>query len=74
MRPTTASGNQNDSKRLEQLLQNEQKNSKRLQKQIEDLQQEIHKANFASFTQTTSEVSTSAGRLPKVPGVREITL
>jgi len=32
------------------MLQNEQKNSKRLQKQIDDLQEEIHKSNFASFT------------------------
>jgi len=38
------------------------------------LQEEIHKANFASFTQSSSEVSATAGRLPKVPGVREITL
>ena len=38
------------------------------------MQEEIHKANFASFTQSSSEVSATAGRLPKVPGVREITL
>lgn len=55
------------------MLANEQKNTKRLTQQVEQLQDEIHKANFAAFTHSSGEVSTSAGRLPKVPGVREIT-
>ena len=74
-RPTTASGNPNqDVKKLDEMLKNEQKTSKRLQKQVEDLQEEIHKLNFASFTQSSSEVSATAGRLPKVAGVREVSM
>jgi hypothetical protein len=42
--------------------------------QIENLKQEIQKQNFSQFTQATSSVSVNAGRLPKVPGVREISL
>ena len=42
--------------------------------QIESLKKEIVKANFASFTSGSGEVSTTAGRLPVVPGVREITM
>lgn len=38
------------------------------------MQEEIHKLNFASFTQNSSEVSATAGRLPKVAGVREISM
>ena len=43
-----------------------------LLQQIESLKKEITKANFASFTSGQGEVSTTAGRLPQVPGVREI--
>lgn len=32
------------------------------------------KANFASFTSGASEVSTTSGRLPPVPGVRELSM
>jgi hypothetical protein len=42
--------------------------------QIETLKKEITKANFASFTNGQGEVSTTSGRLPQVPGVREIQL
>jgi len=45
-----------------------------LQQQIESLKKEINKANFASFTTGSGEVSTTAGRLPVVPGVREISM
>ena len=38
------------------------------------MKKEIYKSNFSSFTQNVSEVSVTAGRLPMVPGVREITL
>jgi len=59
-------------------LENELKNEKRQQKylldEIENLRKEIHKANFSAFTQNSSEVSVKAGRLPPVPGVREITI
>ena len=41
--------------------------------EIESLKKEIHKANFQAFTKCSNEVSLSAGRLPPVPGVREIT-
>ena len=33
---------------------------------------EINKANFSNFTNNQGEVSVTAGRLPMVPGVREI--
>ena len=45
-----------------------------LLEQIESLKKEIVKANFSSFTNGAGEVSTTAGRLPVVPGVREITI
>jgi hypothetical protein len=41
---------------------------------IENLNRELQKSNFSAFTQTSSAISVSAGRLPQVPGVREITL
>jgi len=33
---------------------------------------EINKVNFSSFVTNQGEVSVTAGRLPMVPGVREI--
>ena len=42
--------------------------------QIENLQNEIQKQNFQAFTSSSSNVSVNDGRLPPVPGVREITL
>jgi hypothetical protein len=42
--------------------------------EIEGLKRELQKSNFSAFTQTSSSISVSAGRLPSVPGVREITL
>ena len=41
--------------------------------EIESMKSEIQKQNFSAFTQSTN-VSATAGRLPQVPGVREITL
>ena len=37
------------------------------------MKSEIQKQNFSAFTQATN-VSVTSGRLPQVPGVREITL
>jgi|TARA_B110001450_G_scaffold153341_1_gene143067 hypothetical protein len=37
------------------------------------MKSEIQKQNFSAFTQSTN-VSVTSGRLPQVPGVREITL
>ena len=38
------------------------------------MKNEIQKQNFQAFTQSSSSVSSKDGRLPPVPGVREITL
>ena len=48
--------------------------NKRLNDEVESLKKEICKQNFQSFTSNVSEVSVTAGRLPMVPGVREISL
>ena len=32
----------------------------------------MHKNQFASFTQSSSDITVTSGRLPMVPGVREI--
>lgn len=37
------------------------------------MKSEIQKQNFSAFTQATN-VSVTSGRLPQVPGVREITI
>ena len=42
--------------------------------EIEGLKLEIKKQNFSQGTSGASEVSVSAGRLPPVPGVREVQL
>ena len=72
-RPTTASQQNAQVRQLEAELKNEKRQQKRFVDEIENLKKEIHKANFQAFTKNTSEVSVSAGRLPPVPGVREIT-
>lgn len=51
----------------------ERKEKKRLMDEVENLKREIQKLNFSACTQS-SVVSVSSGRLPSVPGVREITL
>jgi len=38
------------------------------------LKKELQKSNFSAFTQSSVAISVGAGRLPQVPGVREITL
>ena len=72
-RPTTASQTNAQVRQLEEQLKNERKHQKKLADEIESLKKEIHKANFQAFTKCSNEVSLSAGRLPPVPGVREIT-
>jgi serine/threonine protein kinase len=42
--------------------------------EIESLKKELHKSSFAQFTNSAADISTSAGRLPAVPGVREIAM
>jgi hypothetical protein len=74
-RPTTASSqNQKQVKDLQEELKIEKKERKYLMDEIEGLKRELQKSNFSAFTQTSSSISVSAGRLPSVPGVREITL
>ena len=72
-RPGTSAG-PSKVKELESELRNEQKQNKRLADEVESLKKEICKQNFQSFTSNVSEVSVTAGRLPMVPGVREISL
>ena len=73
-RPQTASTGNARAAHLENQLKEEKRQNGALLAQIESLKKEIVKANFASFTQGASEVSTTAGRLPVVPGVREISM
>lgn len=72
-RPGTSAG-LNKVKELENELVSEKKLKKRLEDEVESLKKEICKSNFQSFTSNVSEVSVTAGRLPMVPGVREISL
>ena len=72
-RPNTASSNQK-MKELQEELKFEKKDKKHLMDEIENLKKELQKSNFSAFTQTSSAISVTAGRLPQVPGVREITL
>lgn len=55
-------------------LKEEQRTKKRLADEVESLKKELHKQGFQQFTSNSSEVSVTAGRLPLVPGVREITM
>lgn len=71
-RPQTASTSNARVAHLENQLKEEKRQQGLLSDQVETLKKEIVKANFASFTQGSAEVSTTAGRLPAVPGVREI--
>ena len=73
-RPVTGSMNNERVRELENELKNEKKNQKRLMGEVEKLKMEINKANFSQFTANQGEVSVTAGRLPMVPGVREISL
>ena len=60
-------------KEVQEELKYEKKEKKYLQDEIENLKRELQKSNFSTFTQGSSSISVSAGRLPQVPGVREIT-
>lgn len=70
-RPMTAAGG-NKVRELENQLRDEQRTKKRLLDEVEGLKKELHKQGFAQFTQNAGEVSVKDGRLPPVPGVREI--
>ena len=73
-RPMTASTQNARVKEVQDELKKERKEKNKLQDQIDNLNNEIQKMNFSAFTKTSSNVSVNAGRLPPVPGVREITL
>lgn len=73
-RPMTASQNNQRMRELQDELRNEKRTQKRLADEIQALKLEINKANFSSFINNQGEVSVKAGRLPMVPGVREITM
>ena len=70
----TAAGGNQKVRELETQLRDEQRTKKRLVDEVESLKKELHKQSFAQFTQGGSEVSVTAGRLPAVPGVREISM
>jgi uncharacterized protein YlxW (UPF0749 family) len=59
---------------MQEELKNERKDKKRLADEIENLKKELQKQNFSAFTQSSSSLSVSSGRLPVVAGVREILL
>ena len=71
-RPMTASQNNQRLRELENELRNEKRTQKRLTDEIANLKMEINKSNFSTFVSNQREVSVTAGRLPMVPGVREI--
>ena len=52
----------------------EKRSNNKLQNEIEMLKKDLHKSNFSAFTANTSEVSVTDGRLPMVPGVREVSM
>ena len=59
---------------MQEELKNERRDKKKLLDEVELLRSEIQKQNFQAFTQANINVSAQSGRLPAVPGVREITL
>jgi predicted Ser/Thr protein kinase len=73
-RPMTAAGGNQKVRDLETQLRDEQRTKKRLVDEVESLKKELHKQSFAQFTHGAGEVSVTAGRLPAVPGVREISM
>ena len=72
-RPMTASSQNAKVREVQEELKTERKEKRRLLDQIDNLKSEIQKQNFSAFTQAAN-VSVTSGRLPPVPGVREITL
>lgn len=73
-RPQTASGQSQKVRELQEELKVEKRDKKKLFDEIESLKKELQKQNFSAFTSTSSLVSVTSGRLPSVPGVREISL
>lgn len=73
-RPVTAGQQGVKIRELQEEIKREQKDKRKLLDQIDNLKQEIQKQNFSQFTQGATNVSVNSGRLPSVPGVREITL
>ncbi len=59
---------------MQEELKFEKKDKKKLTDEIENLTRELQKQNFSTFTATSGQVSVTMGRLPQVPGVREITM
>ncbi len=73
-RPATASSMGAKVREIEAQLKVEKREKKLLQDDIELLKKDIQKQNFSAFTQSSGTVSAQSGRLPPVPGVREITM
>lgn len=48
--------------------------TKKLNDEVTSLKEELGKARFSQFTHGSSSVSVKDGRLPAVPGVREVTM
>ena len=74
---TQSAASQNNAKivHLENQLKEKTRHISELTGKIERLNKEVSKANFAPFFQGQGEiVSTTAGRLPAVAGVREISM
>mmetsp|Transcript_4446 Transcript_4446/g.7580 ORF Transcript_4446/g.7580 Transcript_4446/m.7580 type:complete len:242 (-) Transcript_4446:559-1284(-) len=72
-RPTTASQQNQRVREMQEELKNEKRDKKRLMDEIDNLKKEIQKQNYQAYTQAQN-VSVQNGRLPRVPGVREITI
>lgn len=73
-RPTTASSSNQQVRAIQEELKIEQKEKKRLMVEIENLKRDLQKSNFSAFTSTSAQVSVTAGRLPPVAGIREISM
>jgi len=73
-RPTTASSQGLKLREMEDELKQEKREKKKLMDEIELMKKELQKTNFQQFTQSSAAISASSGRLPPVPGVREVTM
>ncbi len=73
-RPATASSMGAKVRELETCLKVEKKEKKKLTDEIDILKKDLQKQNFSAFTTSSGTVSASSGRLPPVPGVREISM
>lgn len=72
-RPTTASKRVQDGQQNQEELKLERKEKIRLAQEVELLKKELQKQQFQSFA-SSQAINTQSGRLPNVPGVREIEL